>query len=161
MAELLCGDVAIIVCILAGIVLMTIEAITPGLGLPGLAGAVMIGLGTFLMYRAHGVTAGLVTLLLGLLFAVGSIALSLRSASRGKLSKSKIILDGAQSAQPVDALSALVGLKGRTLTPLSPVGEAEIDGERREVLSDSGYIPSGESVVVLRTEGKKIVVVKA
>ena len=49
----------------------------------------------------------------------------------------------------------------RTLTPLSPVGEAEIEGERREVLSDSGYIPSGESVVVLRTEGKKIVVVKA
>ncbi len=154
------GDIAIIVCMAAGIFLFALEAITPGLGAPGITGAVLLGIGTILMFREHGVTAGLITLLLTLLLSGAAVLLSLRSASKGKLSHSEIILNGSASAKAVDELSALVGLKGRALTALSPVGDAELDGERREVLSTNGYVPAGSEITVTRTEGSKIFVEK-
>ena len=49
---------------------------------------------------------------------------------------------------------------GKTLTVLSPVGEAEIDQKRFEVISEDGYIQKGARVRVLRTEGKKVFVIR-
>ncbi len=160
MLELLKGDAVIIVCMAAGVLLFTLEAITPGMGLPGLAGVALLGLGTLLMFRAHGATAGLITLLVTLVFSFGAVVLSLKSAAKGRLSRSKIILNTSQTAKPVEELNDMVGLTGKTVTALSPVGDAQIEGRRCEVLSEDGYIKAGTGIEVIRTEGKKIFVVK-
>ena len=150
--------VVIIACLLIGAGLITLEAITPGLGLPGVSGAALLAVGTWLVWRDYGVTWGLVTLLASLVITSCAVVMSLKSAANGRLSKSRIILGDSTPVPDIDAEVSLVGREGEALTPLSPVGEAYIGGKRLEVLSDGGYIPKGAKIVVLRTEGKKIMV---
>ena len=150
--------VLIIACLVVGAGLITLEAITPGLGLPGLSGAVLLAVGTWLVWRDYGVTWGLVTLLASLVVTSGAVLLSLKSAASGRLSKSRIILGESTPVPDLDAEGSLVGSEGEALTPLTPVGDASIGGKRLEVLSEGGYIPKGARIVVLRTEGKKIIV---
>ncbi len=160
MPELLNGNGVIIVCLIFGVAMLVLEALTPGMGLPGVAGVVFMALGTMLMWMRHGSAAGLISLLAALALTVAAVMLSLKSAAKGRLSKSKVILHDAVASQPQDALSFLTGKSGKTLTVLSPVGEAEIDQKRFEVISEDGYIQKGARVRVLRTEGKKVFVIR-
>ena len=150
--------VIIIACLAVGAGLIALEAITPGLGLPGLTGASLLAVGTWLMWRNYGVTGGLITLLASLAVASCAVALSLKSAASGRLSKSRIILGESTPVPDIKKEESLVGQEGEALTPLNPVGEALISGKRLEVLSEGGYIPKGAQVTVLRTEGKKLTV---
>ncbi|MBQ6645410.1 MAG: hypothetical protein IJM56_01880 [Clostridia bacterium] len=157
-SELFSGDAVIIVCLVFGAALLVLEALTPGMGLPGAAGVVFVAIGTALMWVRHGSTAGLISLLAALVFMAGAVVLSLKSAAKGRLSKSKIVLNAETGAQPIDSLAYLVNKTGRALTVLNPVGDAEIDGKKLDVLSDGGYIDKGATLRVVRTEGKKIIV---
>ena len=160
MLELFSGNAIIIVCLVFGAALLVLEALTPGMGLPGAAGVLFVAAGTALMWIRHGSTAGLISLLAALVFIAGAVTFSLKSAAKGRLSQSKIILNSETNAQPVDSLAYLVDKTGRALTVLSPIGDAEIEGQKYDVLSDSGYIEKGASLRVVRTEGKKIIVRK-
>ena len=150
--------VLIIACLAVGAGLITLEAITPGLGLPGVTGATLLAVGTWLVWRNYGETWGLVTLLASLVITSGAVVLSLKSAANGRLSKSRIILGDSTPVPDINKEESLVGQEGEALTPLNPVGEALIGGKRLEVLSEGGYIPKGARVTVLRTEGKKLTV---
>lgn len=55
-----------------------------------------------------------------------------------------------------EAERALVGREGWAITSCRPVGSAEIDGQRYEVLAQGGSIESGESVRVVSVEGNQI-----
>lgn len=160
LSELFSGDAVIIVCLAFGAVLLVIEALTPGMGLPGIAGVIFVAIGTALMWVNHGSTAGLISLLCALVFMAGAVVLSLKSAAKGRLSRSKIVLNSESDAQPIDSLAYLVDKTGRALTVLNPVGDAEIEGNKFDVLSDDGYIDKGTRLRVVRTEGKKIIVRK-
>ncbi|MBQ4452669.1 MAG: hypothetical protein II912_09915 [Clostridia bacterium] len=161
MLEILSGNAVIIACLILGAGLIVVEALTPGMGLPGLMGTLLLGLGTFLMWRQHGSNAGLVTLLIALVFTFAAVLFSLKSAASGRLSKSKIILNGSSEVQPLDAEQTLVGMEGVALTPLSPVGDALLDDRKLDVLTQGEYIAKGEKIRVIRTEGKKIIVTRA
>jgi membrane-bound ClpP family serine protease len=50
------------------------------------------------------------------------------------------------------ARAALIGLEGQTLTDLRPVGLASIRGERMEVLSETGFVPTGTRVRVTHAD---------
>ncbi len=160
MTELLSGNAVIIVCLIFGAAMLTLEALTPGLGLPGMAGVVFMGAGTVLMWMRYGSTAGLISLLGALIFTACAVLWSLKSASKGRLSRSKIILNTETEAEPIDAMAYLKEKTGKTLTVLNPIGEAEIDGKRLDVLSDGGFVEKGARVRVVRTEGKKVIVLK-
>ncbi|MBR4235676.1 MAG: hypothetical protein IKR85_06400 [Clostridia bacterium] len=160
MSELLSGDAVVIVCLALGAVMLAFEAITPGMGLPGMAGVGFMAVGTALMWINHGSTAGLISLFATLVISVCAVLISIKSASKGKLSKSKMILNGTAAAQAIDAERALVDKTGTAATKLNPVGEAEIDGRSYSVLSESGFVMKGDRVKVVRTEGKRIYVRK-
>ena len=50
------------------------------------------------------------------------------------------------------------GRTGKALTPLRPAGIAEVDGRRIDVQTQGEFIEPGTTVVVLRTEGSKVLV---
>ena len=63
-------------------------------------------------------------------------------------------------ALPVDheENDALLGKEGITATVLNPVGIAEFDGVRLNVVSEGAYLEKGVKVRVYRVEGAKITV---
>ena len=58
--------------------------------------------------------------------------------------------------QEHDELEALIGLEGRALTPLRPVGSIEIDGQRMQALAEGVAIESGDRVRVTKVINAQI-----
>ena len=66
----------------------------------------------------------------------------------------------ALSRKPVVGLPAMVGSKGKVVSPLVPEGLVRIKGELWVAKSTSGRIDIGEEVTVIEQDGLKLVVGK-
>jgi membrane-bound ClpP family serine protease len=69
-----------------------------------------------------------------------------------------MILQDTLRPDSIPSLDSLIGKRGTTSTPLRPTGVAEIEDRKMDVITDGRYIASGEEIVVIRTEGTKIIV---
>lgn len=54
----------------------------------------------------------------------------------------------------------LIGREGIVFSDLKPGGYITIDGKQHPAISESGYLVSGDAVVVLRGEGDSLIVMK-
>ena len=67
----------------------------------------------------------------------------------------------ALKRKPVTGLPAMVGSKGKTVSPLAPEGFVRIKGELWEAKSVGGEINVGEEVTVVGQDGLKLTVRKS
>jgi membrane-bound serine protease (ClpP class) len=144
---------------LLGVVLLLIEALLPNFGVVGLAGIGVITASVVMTAETPG--AGLRMMAVSLFLSVLIIMVSYRYLRRTGL-WSQIVLQFAETREqgyvgPGDA-THLVGLTGRTLTPLRPAGVAEIEGTRVDVVSEGGFVAQATAITVVATEGTRIVV---
>ncbi len=160
-AEYLSGwNIAAIVCLIAGIVLVAIEMFSPGIGAPGIMG--VIALITAIILRADTLTNALITLIIVLAILGVMAVVILRSLKKGRLQKSVFVLKDSinvGSTELSDAdMQALVGKTGVCLNTLRPSGNAEIDGRKLDVVSSGEFIQKGAAVEVEKVEGLRILV---
>jgi len=150
-----------LVALIAGYVLLVVEFCIPGFGIPGITGIILAVLGIITMQPTPLQALIVVAVYVALLGI--ALALCLRSAARGRISKSRLVLSDvatkAENAETND-LCYFIGKTGTAHTPLRPVGIAEFDGVRLNVVSDCDFIDRGNAVRVDRVEGKRIVVSK-
>lgn len=150
------------ICLIAGLLLLIMEMFTPGMGMPGLLGVLLLAAAVVL--RADSLATAMVTLVLILVPVGAAAALILRSFSRGALQRSPIVLKDAiraDSSSLSDAeTQALVGREGVCLNTLRPSGNADFDGLRLDVVSEGEFIAKDSRVRVVRVEGLKILVKK-
>lgn len=150
-----------LVALVLGYVLLVVEFCIPGFGVPGVLGVVLAILGIITMQPTP-MQALIVVVVYVALLGV-ALAVCLRSAARGRISKSRLVLsDVATHADTPETndLNYFIGKTGTAHTPLRPVGIAEFDGVRLNVVSDSDFIDRGAAVQVKCVEGKRIVVSK-
>ena len=165
MIDFLATNLAVILFFLAGTALLVIEVFMPGFGIAGISGLVLEGVSIALMFANHGPLAalGLTILVLALIGVV--ISVTLRSATKGRLSHSAFILKKAETASDgytatQSDLDVFVGKEGVVTTTLRPVGMVEIDGVKLNVDSDGEFVPKGTPVRVTRTDGLRLIVRK-
>ena len=151
-------NLPLILCMITGIALLVVEVFVPGFGLPGVSGLVLLAAGIVITWRTYGPVAGLAATLIALALAGISISVSVKSAATGRLSKSALILNDVTPGQEHEEAEALLGKEGVTVTVLNPVGMAEFDGVRLNVVSEGTYVEKGAPVRVNRVEGTKIIV---
>ena len=146
-----------------GMGLLIVEAFMPGFGLPGIAGSIMEIAVIVLTYINHGGLAALgVTVCILAIMGIG-VSLVLRSASKGRLSRSPMVLNDTQDASVLDVsedLKVFIGKEGVTTTVLRPIGMAEFDGMRLNVEADGEFIPKDTPVTVHRVDGRNVIVRK-
>lgn len=150
-----------LVALVLGYVLLVVEFCIPGFGVPGVLGIVLAILGIITMQPTP-MQALIVVVVYVALLGV-ALAVCLRSAARGRISKSRLVLsDVATRADTPETndLNYFIGKTGTAHTPLRPVGIAEFDGVRLNVVSDCDFIDRGAAVQVKCVEGKRIVVSK-
>ena len=155
-------NLPIIVCFFAGVGFLILECFMPGFGAPGITGCVLEVIALVLMWTTHGPMATLGLLLIVLAVLAIAISTSLRSLSKGKLGKSKLILHETESNEAgyrsAEDMEVFVGREGTTTTVLRPTGIADFDGVRLNVSSEGAFIAAGETVRVIRVEGQKVLV---
>lgn len=148
-----------LISLVLGYIFLVIEFCIPGFGIPGITGIILAVLGIITMQptplQALLVVAAYVALL------CIALAICLRSAAHGRISKSRLVLSDVATHPDTpesNDLNYFVGKTGITHTPLRPIGTAEFDGVRLNVASAGDYIDRGANVRVERVEGTRIIV---
>lgn len=162
MLEWIAVNLPLLVCFLVGIGLLVLEAFMPGFGLPGISGIVMEIVAIVLTWVNHGPVAALGLTIIVLSLIAIAISMSLRSATKGRLSRSKIILKERESNEAgyrsAEDMQVFLGKEGETTTVCRPTGMAEFDGVKLNVVSEGEFIPAGTRVRIAQVEGSRIVV---
>ena len=153
---------AIVIFFALGLVLMFFEVFIPG-GVLGIIGALLMFAGSGLTFARFGVEAGA----LATLAAIALIALMLyvelfllpKTAVGRKLFLERTI---PARSQPLPAqANEVVGQSGEALTTLAPTGIVSVGGKRYEAASQSGLLPKGATVRVVRVETFRLIVSKS
>ncbi len=149
-----------VICLMVGLALMIYEMFTPGMGIPGLLGA--LALLAAVILRADSLTNALITLVLIVVPLMIAAGIIFRSFSKGALSRSKIVLHDAINDKSTSLgekeMQALVGKEGVCVTALHPAGNADFDERRLDVVSEGGFVGKGSRVRIVRIDGVKIMV---
>ena len=153
--------IPIIICVLAGVILLIVEAFMPGFGVPGISGIILLLAGVAMTWYEYGAMVGLGTTVAVLALVGVAISVSLKSASSGRLSKSDLILNDTETPPSENAdMQLLVGKEGVVKNTLRPVRTAEFDCGKLHVTSDGEYVSEGQKVRIVRVEGTQIFVNK-
>lgn len=153
------ADAVHLVLFFAGVVLLLVEVFVPGFGVFGALGVAAVAASVVL--AASDAAQGLITFGIAALVAIVFAAFAVRYGARRGLFRRFVLKDALRTEAGYVAppsREALVGKRGKTLTPLRPAGSALIDGERVDVVSDGGYIPADRQVEVIQVEGVRVVV---
>ena len=162
-----------IVLVIVGLVLIALEIfVIPGFGIAGISGIIMVIISLFLALTGTSlpyIDSSIISIalfqlsvsLVGALLLIFILAKFLPKTiifNRLVLSEAEKTNKGFVSA---DKISKIIGRKGVALTMLRPAGIAEIEGKRIDVVTEGGYIEKGEKIIVISSEGIKVVVAKA
>ena len=162
MLEFIALNFPIVICFIIGVVLMVLEAFMPGFGIAGISGIVVEIIAVTLTWMSHGPVAALGMLLIILSVMAIAISMSLRSATNGRLSKSRLILRETESNEAgyrsTQDMEVFLGREGKATSVLRPTGIADFDGVRLNVVSEGEFIAMGTEVRIVRIEGSRILV---
>lgn len=162
MLEFIAANLPIIICFVIGIGLLILEAFMPGFGAPGITGVILEVITLVLTWFEHGPVATLGMLLIVLLMLAIAISTSLRSITKGRLSKSPLIHSDTESNEDgyrsIQDLAVFMDKEGTATSVLRPTGIADFEGVRLNVSSEGDFIPAGTKVRIVKVEGAKILV---
>ena len=134
----------------------------PGFGAPGITGVILEVITLVMTWFEHGPVATLAMLLIVLLVLAIAISTSLRSITKGRLSKSSLVHSETESNEDgyrsIEDLAVFMDKEGIATSVLRPTGIADFDGVRLNVSSEGDYIPAGTKVRIIKVEGAKILV---
>ena len=158
LGALVMSNIPALIMMIAGFVLLVIEMYIPGFGLAGISGIVLMAGGIIVMQPTP--LQALILVLISVLLLSIAFSLAMYSISKGRLSRSKLVLNDAlnQKDSTAEDLSYFIGKVGQTHTALRPAGIAEFDGVKLNVVSDGDFVNTQKHVRVERVEGNRIVV---
>ncbi len=155
----------VIILFVLGIIFCVIELFTPGFGIFGISGIVLLVLAVVLRMVNGGTTAMFLYMLLisgtfiGVLFW-----LVIHSVKKGKLGKTAIFSVGTAvpegKTEGTNDFSALLNQSGVAVTALHPIGRAKFGDAVVDVVARDGFIDEGKTVTVVETEGQRVLVIE-
>lgn len=150
-----------ILALLLGMLALALEIfVVPGFGVAGITGIILIAWSILLF--SIDFTQATMALVIGLVATVAVFFFGLRFFKNFNIWQ-KLTLSTRQNREsgyvaPQSELILHIGKVGKAMTPLRPSGTAEVLGQRLDVVTEGGFIPSGTTVEVIRVEGTRIIV---
>ena len=143
----------IIVLTIVGIVAILLELLLPG-GILGVLGALSLIAASVMVFSDYGSTAGLVFSFSAAAVTAVAFLFWMKYFHKLPFARSFILHDAVggedgSGDKSVGTDPALVGKRGVTVTDLQPSGRARIDGERHDVVAESGAIDKDTEVEVV------------
>jgi membrane-bound serine protease (ClpP class) len=148
-------EIVIVVGLLvAGYLLLALEVfVVPGVGVPGVTGALCLIVACVLAWRYFGVVGG-GGLILGVLVLSTVLGALLPRTPLGRW----VVLRKNLQAARVETVGVKVGDQGYAESDLRPAGIARFDDRRESVVTRGDFIQSGTYIEVVEVEGSRIVV---
>ena len=164
-------DAATAICLIAGLVLVTVEIFQAGNYVFGIMGGLLLAAGIVLrvLDAAEGeqpLAMFFIMVVLVMVYVVVMFLLMVVTARHSWLTRvpAKTGAGGGKGIGKSSAkedYSGLINTLGVAVTMLRPAGNAEINGKIYSVMAEGFFINCGEVIRVISIEGKNIVVKKA
>ena len=146
----------LIITLLLGIVLLTLEIVALPGGIAGIFGVILIGFGVWQTYALFGNTLGTVVLICSIALCVLMMVLFLRKRTWQRFSLNEEVTSRVNEIES----NVKAGSRGTTISRLAPTGKALIDGEQVEVHAVNKFIDPDRPIEVVAVEGYRIDVVE-
>lgn len=159
MGEMVITNFIWLILLIIGFCLVVVEMYIPGFGFPGIAGSVCLVAGIALYAKTDVVAWLVMTVIIVALLCV-ALSISIRSATRGRLAKSRLVLNEVATEVGENDLNYYVGKEGVAATVLRPAGIGEFEGVKLNIMTEGEFIPENVRIVVTRVEGNRIFVKK-
>ncbi len=152
-------DLFIILCLLlVALVLLLVDLfLIPGTGFASVLAAGCVVFAVYYAFDTLGMLAGLATLALAGIGGVLAVMRFMRSKTLDRVALKKNI---DSTVDRTAAKSLRVGDKGKTVTRLALIGNADFDGKIVEVKSADGFMDAQTPVTVIRVSDSLIEVVR-
>lgn len=145
--------VLIISLILLGLLFIVAEILfIPG-GILGIVGGVIVGYGVYLSYDSFGDFEGNITLAVTSLLIIFGLFYAIRNKTWKKISLAEEISGRASPSFPEEIK---VGLKGKSVSRVNPMGKARFNGEMYEVSSLGDFVDEETEVEIIHIKGNRI-----
>lgn len=151
-------NLIMILCFIVGSGLIILEAFIPGFGVAGIFGIILEIVALWATWNLHGVVTSLIALLAVLILIGFAIFLSYRSAMKGRLSRSPLVLKETETPGTAADPAKWIGQEGVAVTALRPAGEIDIGGVRLNASSSGDFVPKGTAVLITGREGSRLIV---
>lgn len=145
----------IIIVILFGLILVTLEIVALPGGVVGICGGILTVVAICQTYANYGTTAGNIALLGSIAVCVVLLVVFMKTKTWRRVSLTDEITSKTNTA---DDGIIRVGDRGVTLSRLAPAGKALIEGQTVEVHTISEFLDPDTPVEVIEIEGYKVVV---
>lgn len=148
-----------VVLFVIGIALLIIEVFVPSFGILGLLGSAALVAGV--VTAASDPMTAFISIVIALVVATILIVIFIRmNKSRGIWNKFILRekLTTEQGFVSADIKDSLLGLQGKTITPLRPAGTIVINDKRIDVVTSGEFIDTNRTVTVIKAEGTWVVV---
>lgn len=142
-----------------GLVLLTIEGVVPGFGIPGIAGIVCVIISVAMITSS--VYEALLLIIATVALFVLVIVLMYKLGYGSKYAKFLILNTELKQEEGYTSSTkdiSYIGRIGIADTPLRPAGVIVIDGKRLSAQSQGDFIIKGAKVIVTEVDSMKIIV---
>ena len=146
---------AIVILLLIGILLITLEIVALPGAIAGIVGLIMLSIGVWQSYATHGTVAGNIVLLVSVVVCILLLVFFMRSKT-WRFFGLKTEIDS--KVNTIDENLLTIGARGKTVSRLAPTGKANINGQIVEVHTVSEFVNENEEVEITKIEGYKITV---
>lgn len=143
----------LIIVLLVGLVLLTLEIVALPGGIAGLFGIGLLSYGVWQSYILWGATVGNIVLICCAAIATLLIILLIKSKTWKRFSLNE---ESDSAVNQVDAAAFTVGTRGTTVARLAPTGKALIDGQLVEVHAINKFIDPDRPIEIVSVEGYRI-----
>lgn len=142
----------IIICLLIGLVLLTLEIVALPGGIAGAFGLGLVGFSIFETYTHFGNTAGTTVLLISVAASVLLLVILMKTKTWKRFSMN----EASDSKVNQESNTVKAGDHGTTIARLAPTGKALINGQQYEVHSINKFIDQDREIEVVSVEGYRI-----
>ena len=147
------NNILLIVCIVLGLVLLTLEIVAlPGL-VAGIFGLALLAFGIWESYMMYGSTFGTIILLICIVICFLLLVLFMKTKTWKRFSLNE---QSDSKVNQIEDPALKVGARGVTVARLAPTGKALIDGKLYEVHALNKFIDQDKAIEVIAIEGYRI-----
>ncbi|MFC0264813.1 NfeD family protein [Fontibacter flavus] len=142
--------------LLIGLILVLAEILfVPGTTVVGIIGLLVTAGGIYFAFLKFDAQVGYIVLVSAMLLNLIALVYGFRSGVWNKFA----LKDTITSRSFDERLAGLeVGMAGKAVSDIKPIGKAEFGDNIYEVKSDSGFIPVGSNVFITKLEDNKIII---
>ncbi|QEN04938.1 hypothetical protein EW093_09530 [Thiospirochaeta perfilievii] len=151
-----------IIFVILGFLIIIIEFFVPSAGLIGVIGFGLVVTGIVRSFLTYGIITGTIFLFSSLVIGPILFYLYFKLFPKSSIGKKLILHNNFSKSKgyipTVEEDSNLLGLTGRALTNLRPIGEAQLDNKKYNVTTQGEYINKNSYIKVISIKGKTVVV---